>query len=260
MAPIMSEILDLIPWETQPELPEEQEAVIGFRGGTLRLPRLGFMTGNEMECIRRPDPQNAMLLAATTSAAARVRAEAESGGAALSPRAAYGLLLKLQAGEFGLAGRLTEIEQDLQVRHAALVSGYLQEVRVIANRVVIASVTAILRRIRPGWTDEQTMRLPGDLISALHAFQQEEEQAGSPPVDQATLLAQLDDALGKLNEAIPSPQTDPAGPPSSGNADASIPALPSSPASGSGTSPAASSSKQSPRGSRQSASGSTAAS
>jgi hypothetical protein len=252
----MSETLDLIPWETRPELPEQKEEVIEFRGGVLKLPRLGYMTADEMEHIRCADPQNAIFLAAARASVEMVQAEQDE----WSPRAAYALLLKLQATEFGLPQRLTEAEQDLRVRHAQLIAGYLQEVRVISNRVVVASVTAILRRVRPAWTDDQTMRLPGGLISAVHAFEQDEELAGAPAADPAAALQQLDDALGKLDEAIPSARTDPDGPTSFGNADGSTPAPSSSHESGSGDSPAASSSKRSPRASKPRGRRSTAAS
>jgi len=250
--PLNDEILDLIPWETAPELPQGHHE-IEFRGGTIRIPVRGFIDANEAEHIRRADPQNGLFVLLTQAAAEIAKREGVGDGEdgeELSPRLVYGFLLKLQAAELGITARLTEQEQAWQVRHSALIAETMAQGRVLHNRVAIASATVMLRRIKPEWSDEQTMRLPTPLISALHAFEADEERAGAPPADPAAEAAQLEDALGKLEEATRSIATGHDGPISSGPAGDSGPAPPSSAASGSAGSPPPTSSRRSRKASK----------
>jgi hypothetical protein len=248
--PLNDEILDLIPWETAPELPQGHRE-IKFRGGTIRIPERGFIDANEAEHIRRADPQNGLFVLLTEAAAEIAKRETQAAaeiakregvgdggdGEELSPRLVYGFLLKLQAAELGITARLTEQEHAWQVRHSALIAETMAQGRVLHNRVAIASATVMLRRVKPEWSDDQTMRLPTPLISALHAFEADEERAGAPPADPAAESAQLEDALGKLEKATRSIATGHDGPTSSGPAGDSGPAPPSSAANGSAGSP-----------------------
>lgn len=243
---------DLLPWETQPDVPQQQTEAIEWNGGRLELPRFGYLTVDELELIRQIDPQNALYR--LTSDVAVTLSRAVEGQ---SPRQCFALLTALQGRELGAAVKLTEEQEALQITQAAIIGPFLEQARAITNRVVIRSVTAILTRVRPDWSDERTRRLPGELLNRLHAFEQEEERAGRGPGDPAEDMRSLEEALGKLQQVATQDAIGPTGATPTGNAAASGPAPPSSAASGSGSSPAATSSRRSKRATAPKGIGST---
>jgi hypothetical protein len=234
---------DLLPWETKPQAPEQTTETITWNGGELVLPRLGYLTVDELQGIRAIDPQNALYRLITAAAVELCQAvQSEE----FTAHRCYGLLTRLLAQEQGAnIGRMSTEEETVQVLHAGIIGPFLEQARAIANRVVIRGVTVILNRIRPAWTDEQTRRLPGPLLTLLHAFEQEEEHAGAgKQLDPAAAMRELEEALGKLEEVSSSTATDPTGPAPTGTAAGSGPEPPSSAASASGSSPAPMSSKR----------------
>jgi hypothetical protein len=238
---------DLLPWETPPEAPEHTTETIAWNGGELVLPRLGYLTVTELQGIRAIDPQNALYRLITAAAVELCQAvQSEE----FTAHRCYGLLTRLLAQEQGASiGRLSPEEQAVQVLHARIIGPFLEQARAITNRVVIRSVSVILNRIKPAWTDEQTLRLPAPLLSTLYAFEQDEELAGAgPQQDPAAQMRALEEALGKLQEVSDSTATDPTGPAPSGIAAGSGPEPQSSPVSASGSSPAATSSRRSRKG------------
>jgi hypothetical protein len=248
---------DQLPWQTLPEAPEHTTETIAWNGGELVLPRLGYLTVTELQGIRAIDPQNA-LYRLITAAAVELH-QAGMPGDEFTAHRCYGLLTRLLAQEQGASiGRLSPEEQAVQVLHAGIIGPFLEEARAITNRVVIRSVTVILNRIKPAWTDEQTIRLPAPLLSTIYAFEQDEELAGAgQQQDPAAQMRALEEALGKLQEASNSTATDPTGPAPIGTAAGSGPEPPSSPASGSGGSLAPTSSRRFRRGTAPNGNGST---
>ena len=232
---------DLLPWETAPQAPEQATATIEWNGGELVLPRLGYLTVDELNSIREIDPQNALYRLITAAAVALSQAATDR-----SAHWCYGLLTRLLAQDMGAnAGRMSPEEESLQVLHAEIIGPFLEQARTIRNRVTIRAVTVILQRIKPAWSDEQTRRLPGPLLELLHAFEQEEERAGAGlKPDPATEMRALEEALGKLQEVSDSIAIGPTGPAPTGNAEGSGPAPPSSAASASASSPVAMSSRR----------------
>jgi hypothetical protein len=234
---------DLLPWETLPEAPEQATETIAWNGGELVLPRLGYLTVDEAQSIREVDPQNALYRLITATA---VELSQAAHGDHTAPWC-YGLLTRLMAQDMGAnAGRMSPEEQAVQVLHAGIIGPFLEQARAITNRVTIRGVTVILNRIRPGWSDEQTRKLPGPLLTLLHAFEQEEEQAGTGQrqQDPAAQMRELEEALGKLQEVSDSIATDPTGPALSGTAAGSGLEPQSSAASSSESSPAPTSSRR----------------
>jgi len=244
---------DLLPWETAPQAPEQATATIEWNGGEMTVPRLGYLTVDEMQGIREIDPQNALYRLITAAAVALSQAAPDH-----TAHWCYGLLVRLLAQEQGAkAGRMSPEEQALQVVHAEIIGPFLEEARAITNRVTIRAVTVILQRIKPAWSDEQTRKLPGPLLGILHAFEQEEERAGAGlQQDPAAEMRALEEALGKLQE-VSSIATDPIGPEPSGTAADSGPEPLSSAASDSGSSPPAMSSRPSRRATPPNAKGFT---
>jgi hypothetical protein len=245
---------DLLPWETAPQAPEQATATIEWNGGELVIPRLGYLTVDEMQGIREIDPQNALYRLITAAAVALSQAAPNH-----TAHWCYGLLVRLLAQEQGAnAGRMSPEEEAVQVLYAGIIAPFLVEARAITNRVTIRAVTVILQRIKPAWTDEQTRKLPGPLLGILHAFEQEEGRAGAGlQQDPAAEMRALEEALGKLQEVVGSTATDPTGPEPSGTAADSGPELPSSAASDSGSSPPAMSSRPSRRATPPNAKSST---
>ena len=245
---------DLLPWETAPQAPEQAAATIEWNGGEMTVPRLGYLTVDEMQGIREIDPQNALYRLITAAAVALSQAAPNH-----TAHWCYGLLVRLLAQEQGAnAGRMSPEEEAVQVLYAGIIAPFLVEARAITNRVTIRAVTVILQRIKPAWTDEQTRKLPGPLLGILHAFEQEEERAGAGlQQDPAAEMRALEEALGKLQEVVGSTATDPTGPEPSGTAADSGPEPLSSAASASGSSPPAMSSRPSRRATPPNAKGFT---
>lgn len=242
-----------LPWITKPQAPEQAVEVIEWNGGRLELPRLGYLAVDELQAIRAVDPTNA-LYRLVTAASVRLSQAAEG----CSPRWCFGLLTKLHAQDLGAQGRpSTPEEEEVQIQHAAIIAPFLEEARALANRVAIRAVTVILQRVQPDWSDERTMKLPPEFFGLLHAFEQQEEAAGTPAADPAEQMRLLEDALGKLGEAMTSAATDPTGQQPSGTAAASGPAPPSSAVSGSAASRVSTSSRRSRKAIASSASGFT---
>ena len=250
---------DLLPWETLPEAPEQATETIAWNGGELVIPRLGYLTVTEIQGISEIDPQNALyrlITAAAVELAQAIQADTEQYTAAqtvaleFTAHRCYGLLTHLLAQEQGAnIGRMSPVEQAVHVLHAGIIGPFLEQARAITNRVVIRSVTVILNRVRPTWTDEQTRRLPGPLLTLLYAFEQQEECAGAgQQQDLAAEMRALEEALGKSPEVSDSIATDPTGPAPIGTAAGSGPEPPSSVASASGGSPASTSSRRSKKG------------
>jgi hypothetical protein len=235
---------DLLPWETTPQAPEQATATIEWNGGEMSIPRLGYLTVDEMQGIREIDPQNALYRLITAAAVALSQAAPDH-----TAHWCYGLLTRLLAQEQGAnIGRMSTEEEAVQVLHARIIGPFLEQARAITNRVAIRSVTVILNRIKPAWTDEQTRKLPGPLLGILHAFEQEEERAGAGlQQDPAAEMRALEEALGKLQEVSSSTATDPTGAKPSGTAADSGLEPSSSAASASGSSPLAMSSRPSRR-------------
>jgi len=262
---------NLLPWETPPQAPEQATATIEWNGGEMTIPRLGYLTVDEMQGIREIDPQNALyrlITAAAVELAHAMQADADriaeypgvqARALEFTAHRCYGLLTRLLAQEQGASiGRMSPEEEAVQVLCAGIIAPFLVEARAITNRVVIRSVTVILNRIKPAWTDEQTRKLPGPLLGILHAFEQEEERAGAGlQQDPAAEMRALEEALGKLQEVSSSIATDPTGPEPSGTAADSGPEPLSSAASDSGSSPPAMSSRPSRRATPPNAKGFT---
>jgi len=244
---------DLLPWESAPQAPQARLHTIEWREGRLTIPALGYLTTDELALIAQVDPQNALYRLTADAAVALHRATDRS------PRLCFALLTALHGRDLGAAVTLAPEDEELQVSQAPIIGPFLEQARAIANRVTIRSVTVILRRIKPDWSDERTGKLPPDLLRDLHAFEQEEERAGmGEQADPEADMRQLEEALGKLQQVVGSIATDPTGDAPSGSAAASGPPPPSSAASGSARSRASTSSRRSRKASEWSVSGFTA--
>jgi len=244
--------LDLIPWQQQPKLPEQRVHVIEWNGGTFEIPRFGCLIVDELDQIQAVDPKNALYrLTAETS----VKLSRASGS--IEHRQAFALLTMLHARDLGARVELSKEEDSLRIEHSEIIGSYLEQALTMVNRVIIRSCTVVLRRIKPEWVDEQTRKLPQPLISAIYAFEQEEERAQQGQQDPEASMRELDDALGKLAEANRSIATAPIGDSSTGIAPASGPDDLNSAVKPSDASPAPTSSKRSRKATKLKGSGFT---
>ena len=209
--------LDLIPWQQKPQLPEQKTCVIEWNGGTFEIPRLGYLMVNELDQIQAIDPKNALYrLTAETSVEI-------SRATNLEHRQAFALLTKLHARQVGARVELSTTEDDICIEHSKIIGSYLEQALTMTNRVVIRSCTVVLQRIKPEWTDENTQRLPQELISNIYAFQQEEERAQQEQPDPEAAMRDLEEGLGKLAEVSRSNVIDPTGDSFTGTAHGSGP-------------------------------------
>lgn len=221
----MTSILELIPWETKPKEFEPQVFTVEWSDGSFEIPKYGYLRVEELNEIRKLDPTNALYRLTSKKAVELNKAlieNSEKEGVHLLPvlkdRQCFALLSSLMARHMGAPAALSEVEEDIRVRFWHIISPYLDEGRDVAEAVPIRSVTIMLQRIRPGWTDDETKKLPPGLFNIIYGFYQEEESAGQPQASPDEQLKELEETLGKLREDVKSIAIDRTGPNSSGNA------------------------------------------
>ena len=237
--------LDLIPWEQQPESVEESIFTAEWNGGSFTIPKHGFLQVDELNKVRQVDPSNLFYritskAAVELSKALQQRANADEVAYAhtvLKPAQCFGLLSRLLARQMGAPSALNDLEQSIQIDFWQIISPFLEEGKAASDRVPIRSATVILQRIRPGWTDEQTQKLPPPLFSQVYKFYQDEESGGKQE-DPDEQLRELEETLGKLREEVKSTVTGQIGPAHSGNVADSGQEQESSPGKTSASSPA----------------------
>lgn len=188
-------MFDQLPWETQPQTLKDAHAEIKWKEGLLRIPRLGYLTVDEMTEIAKVDPSNGPYLV-TMSKANELAVASE-----LSPRYCYGILARHWTRNIGAKAEFTEEEDNLSIRHAAIIRAYLEEINIRQNLIIIRAATVMAQRVAPLWQEEQTKKLPKELISLLYEFYQEEERGMDKPSSPEEDMRLLDEQLGKLREA-----------------------------------------------------------
>lgn len=243
-------MFDQLPWETRPQVLENTFAEITWKKGVLKLPRLGYLEVDEMNEIAKVDPNNGPYML-TMSKANELAVATE-----LSPRYCYSLLARFYTRDIGAKVELTEDEENIAIRHSALVGDYLGQIHTMQNRVRIRAATVILNRIVPGWAEEKTRRLPKELTAQIYEFYLEEERGMDKPTTPEEDMKELDEQLGKLREVslIATGQT---GSGAIGSASGSGPAPPSSVASDSDASLVTTSSRPSKRATKPKGAAST---
>ena len=200
--------LDLIPWQQPPTL-DTGVHVIEWNDGKLEIPRLGYLTANELAQIQAVDPKNALYRLTSDTAVSLGRASDTE------PRNAFALLTMLHARDLGARIQLSLEEEKIYATHGPIISTFLKEALATSNSVIIRSCTIILQRIKNGWTDEGTIQLPSSLLGLIYSFEQEEEK-GKEQQDPEAAMRELEDSLGKLAVESRSNATDPTGDSSTG--------------------------------------------
>jgi hypothetical protein len=217
----MTDFLDLIPWETEPNQKKSEPFVIEWGEGSFTIPRYGYMTVNELSQIQAVDPKNAVyrLTCIASVKLSKALKDSDDENHHLNSRQCYALLTQLYAKNCGAQVNVSSNEEEISILYADIISPYLEETKQLTDLIAIRSVTVMMQRINKDWSDDKTLIMPPDLFQSVHKNQQEEEhQDASDPAQQ---LKDLEEALGKLRGASNYIQTDQAGQEPIGNADAS---------------------------------------
>lgn len=241
-------------WKARPTVVGGDIETIKWLDGELEIPRKGYLDATEMQGIRDVDPSNLqiqILYRRSVELAARIGDE-ESWN---SPKC-YALLCSL-FGNIKGTWRPTEEEARIIVENEDLVKDAIEQVKDAQNIVRTRTITVILRRNTPDWTDQMTTELPGHLQDLIYEFANTELTAGMGEVDLEKAQRQLEDDLKKLPEEMRSILSDPTSLNSSGNAENYGPAPPSLAAKTTARSLGRLSSKRSKRASRPKSGGFT---
>jgi hypothetical protein len=205
----MTSSLDLIPWEQKPETPEETVFNVEWNGGLFTIPRYGYLEVNELNSVRQVDPSNALYRLTSKTAVSlhkalqdRANADEAYSHTVLKQTACFALLSSLLARHMGAMASLSEIEQLIHIDYSHLISPFLEDAKNLSERVPIRSATVILQRIRPGWTDVETQKLPPPLFNQIYKLYQDEESEGRGPEDPDEELRELEESLGKLRQEV----------------------------------------------------------
>lgn len=220
----MTSSLDLIPWEQQPEALEQATFTVEWNGGKFLIPRYGYLEVNELNRVRQIDPSG-MIYRLTSKAAVklhrvlqeRATADESYSHTALKLTACFALLSSAFARRMGQMASMSEIEEAIQIDFSDLIAPYLEEAKQASDLVTIRSATVILQRIRPGWTDEETQKLPPQLFQQIYKYFEDEESEGREPKDPKEELRELEESLGKLRREVTSIATGQIGSAPSGN-------------------------------------------
>jgi hypothetical protein len=249
--------LDLIPWQQEPQLPEQRVHVIEWCGGKFEIPKLGYLTADEHHQIGQIDPGNLQYQAAINSSGELYRAIGDEEN--WPPRRCYALLTLaylIDRGQ-GEKVKLNEEDLDVTIKHKPIIDKFLSAALSVDTRVRVRQCTVIMNRLRPGWSDGQSNALPHPLQEYIIAFEQQEERDGMGAVDVEEQTKRLEADLGKLGELSQSIVHGPTGLSSTGIAPASGPDELNSAAQPSDASPAHTSFRRPRRATRLKGSGFT---
>lgn len=243
---------DQLPWETKPQTLKNDFKIIEWNGGTLKIPRYGYLDVDEMTELAKVDSKSA-IYSLTIKKAAEFSKVVD-----LSPRYCWAFLTKILGLELGQPVNLTEEEETLKIVNHAFIREYLDEIRLTQIRIMIRAAHTMIQRIKPDWPEDKTRKLPEPLLRLIYDFHQEEEKGPEKPSDPEEDARALDEALGKLEEVSQSIATAQTGKKPTGNAKDSGPATLHSPAKVSDASQASTSSKRSSKVTRPKENGFTA--
>lgn len=214
-------------WKKKPSVEERQVETIEWLDGVLEIPRHGFFNATELQYLREADPANAEIRNLYHFAVQLANAIGDDSN--WNSVKCYGLLSLLWAKANGGRFEPTSEQAQVLVEHNVIVSDYIKKMAEARSIVKVRTVTIVLQRNTPSWTDEMTKELPGHLQDKIYHFANQELSAGMGQVDIEEAQRQMEEDLGKLEEASQSILSDQTSTPSSGNAADSGPAPPNSP-------------------------------
>lgn len=162
----------------------------------------------------------------------------------------YAMVTRILGSMGGAAVNLEPAEAVISV----LFADAIREVQRLSEQneegKIVRACTAIIGSRLEGyedWSDDDTRKLPEDLIGAVFGFYQAELAHMSEPMDMSQQQAALEAALGELRPEDGSRPPNPTGEPSSGSSETPSPVPVSSAASSSDASPSPTSSRRSKR-------------
>ena len=188
-------------WKTPPTVPQGEVEAIQWLNGVLEIPRYGYLNATELERIREVDPANKqieILYRESVNLAATIN-EPEKWNSAKC----YGLLTAFWANiNRGARGSWTPSDEEAKilVDHKEIALGCLDQLKEASKIVATRTITVILQRNTPSWTDEMTASLPGHLQDKIYEFANEEASAGMGERDLKAAQEALEDDLKKLQE------------------------------------------------------------
>lgn len=196
--------IDLIPWEQAPN-EKLEPAEIKWNGGMFLVPRLGYMTPNELTKIREIDPDNEiyrMTLDATTTMHKAMEANEYH-----SLPLKHQLFLMLSTIHFehkgvrSLGFETNPLREEIETNYREILDNYIASISELERRVMVRSATVMMQRIGPEWTDEATAEFPEAILLSLYSLQQQEEYTGrnEDPVEQRRAI---EEDLKKLQAAV----------------------------------------------------------
>lgn len=239
-------------WKARPAVPDSTIETIKWLDGELEIPRYGYLTATEMQLIRDVDPSNAqiqILYRSSVELAAKIN-DPDNWGSVKC----YGLLTMLFANING-SWKPTQEEAQVILGNKDLIEECIKKVKDAHSIVKIRTISVVLQRNTPGWTDQATADLPAALQDKIYDFANEEATAGMGEVDLAKAQQSLENDLKKLRADSRLILTDQTLPNSSGSAEDSGQGPQSLPAKTTVRSRLATSSRQSKRASKRTAGG-----
>jgi hypothetical protein len=198
--------IDLIPWEQKPEK-ELEPAEISWNNGKFLVPRLGYMTPDELTKIREIDPENETYRK-TLDTTIRLRKALEANEYKDIPTA-HQLFLMISTlhyehkGVRSLGFEVDPLKEEIELNYRGILDDYIESIKQLESRIMTRSATVMMQRIRPAWNDDNTAELPEGIILSLYSLQQQEESAGRDE-DAVEQRKAIEDDLKKLQAAMQS--------------------------------------------------------
>lgn len=188
-------------WKTPPTVPQGDVEIIQWLDGILEIPKLGYLTATELERIREIDPANKQVEILYNESANL--AVAINDPEKWNSAKCYGLLTtfwaNLNRGK-GAGWQPSEEEAKIFVQHKDIALGCIKKLQDAASIVKTRTITVVLQRNTPSWTDDMTCDLPGHLQDKIYEFANEEASGGMGERDFKAAQEALEDDLKKLQE------------------------------------------------------------
>lgn len=218
----MTSILELIPWETKPEASQEKFKAISWKGGTFNVPQIGYLKVKELDFIASADPKHALNRLLYQKAVELRRAIADPNDPPYwDDKKCFDFLLTLHLNySLGAQAEISEEEHRIEITYNDIIQPFLEKASAVNTLVTTRSITAMMRRIIPEFTDEQTVELPSEMKQEIYNLYIEEQLEGKQQTAEDS-VKELEKMLGKSLKGSPSNVTDTTGEQPIGSAETS---------------------------------------
>lgn len=210
--------IDLIPWEKSPKTNDLSPVEITWRGGLFRIPRLGYLTADELQSIYEVDPRN-QTYRLTIDATNKVYDAIQASNPEDMPtrHQIFIVLSNLCIESLGVVDidfSANPLRKQVE-NHSSIVEPFIKSWMDVHKATQLRGTTIMMQRVVGSWTDSHSESLPRSIRSDIYSIYQDEENSGNN-TDQEQQKKAIEEDIKKLRSATRSIATDLTSPKSTG--------------------------------------------